>query len=47
MLNAAALMDAALLFIAGNEICPLPQTPEHLPVVEYRCICQRCVDLFP
>jgi hypothetical protein len=26
MLNGAAVMDAALLLIAGNEPCPQPQT---------------------
>jgi translation initiation factor 2 subunit 3 len=26
MLNGAAVMDAALLLIAGNESCPQPQT---------------------
>jgi translation initiation factor 2 subunit 3 len=30
MLNGAAVMDAALLLIAGNESCPQPQTSEHL-----------------
>ena len=28
MFNGAALMDAALLLIAGNESCPQPQTSE-------------------
>ena len=27
-------MDAALLFIAGNEPCPQPQTEEHLAAIE-------------
>ncbi|KAE9403397.1 hypothetical protein BT96DRAFT_964496 [Gymnopus androsaceus JB14] len=35
MLNGAAVMDAALLLVAGNETCPQPQTSEHL----------RCLDL--
>merc|ERR1719357_2151810 len=34
MLNGAAVMDAALLMIAGNEPCPQPQTSEHLAAVE-------------
>mmetsp|Transcript_41021 Transcript_41021/g.116166 ORF Transcript_41021/g.116166 Transcript_41021/m.116166 type:complete len:461 (-) Transcript_41021:164-1546(-) len=34
MLNGAAVMDAALLLIAGNETCPQPQTSEHLAAVE-------------
>lgn len=34
MLNGAAVMDAALLLIAGNETCPQPQTSEHLVAVE-------------
>jgi translation initiation factor 2 subunit 3 len=34
MLNGAAVMDAALLLIAGNEQCPQPQTSEHLAAVE-------------
>uniref|UniRef100_A0A8C5P321 protein-synthesizing GTPase n=1 Tax=Jaculus jaculus TaxID=51337 RepID=A0A8C5P321_JACJA len=34
MLNGAAVMDAALLLIAGNESCPQPQTSEHLTAIE-------------
>jgi translation initiation factor 2 subunit 3 len=34
MLNGAAVMDAALLLIAGNEGCPQPQTSEHLAAIE-------------
>jgi translation initiation factor 2 subunit 3 len=34
MLNGAAVMDAALLLVAGNEPCPQPQTSEHLAAVE-------------
>eukprot|EP00914_Ancora_sagittata_P019938 GHVO01039624.1.p1 GENE.GHVO01039624.1~~GHVO01039624.1.p1 ORF type:complete len:485 (+),score=90.68 GHVO01039624.1:1339-2793(+) len=34
MLNGAAVMDAALLLIAGNETCPQAQTLEHLAAVE-------------
>ena len=34
MLNGAAVMDAAMLLIAGNESCPQPQTSEHLAAVE-------------
>ncbi|KAJ8608357.1 hypothetical protein MRB53_039697 [Persea americana] len=34
MLSGAAVMDAALLLIAGNEECPQPQTSEHLAAIE-------------
>uniref|UniRef100_A0A8C5L962 protein-synthesizing GTPase n=1 Tax=Jaculus jaculus TaxID=51337 RepID=A0A8C5L962_JACJA len=34
MLNGAAVMDAALLLIAGNESCSQPQTSEHLAAIE-------------
>lgn len=34
MLNGTAIMDAALLLIAANEPCPMPQTTEHLFAVE-------------
>ncbi len=34
MLNGAAVMDAALLLIAGNESCPQPQTSEHVAAIE-------------
>jgi len=34
MLNGAAVMDAVLLLIAGNESCPQPQTSEHLAAIE-------------
>jgi translation initiation factor 2 subunit 3 len=34
MLNGAAVMDAAILLVAGNETCPQPQTSEHLAAVE-------------
>ena len=34
ILNSAILMDAGLLFTAGNETSPLPQTPEHPAAVE-------------
>jgi translation initiation factor 2 subunit 3 len=34
MLNGAAVMDAAMLLIAGNEACPQPQTSEHLAAIE-------------
>jgi len=34
MLSGAAIMDAALLLIAGNEKCPQPQTKEHLMALE-------------
>merc|ERR1711988_1700642 len=34
MLNGAAVMDGALLLIAGNEVCPQPQTSEHLAAIQ-------------
>lgn len=34
MLTGAAVMDAALLIIAGNMPCPQPQTSEHLAAVD-------------
>ncbi|EGR34178.1 hypothetical protein IMG5_021310 [Ichthyophthirius multifiliis] len=34
MLTGAAVMDAALLIIAGNMSCPQPQTAEHLAAVD-------------
>uniref|UniRef100_A0A8D0NIJ5 Tr-type G domain-containing protein n=1 Tax=Sus scrofa TaxID=9823 RepID=A0A8D0NIJ5_PIG len=34
MLNGAAVVDAALLLIAGNESCPQPQTSEYLAAIE-------------
>jgi translation initiation factor 2 subunit 3 len=34
MLNGAAIMDAALLLVAANEVFPQPQTLEHLKAVE-------------
>ncbi|KAB0373289.1 hypothetical protein FD755_014948, partial [Muntiacus reevesi] len=34
MLNGAAVMDATLRLIAGNESCPQPQTSEHLAAIE-------------
>ena len=34
MLSGAAVLDAALLLIAGNEMCPQPQTSEHLAAIE-------------
>jgi translation initiation factor 2 subunit 3 len=34
MINGAAIMDAALLLIGGNEPCPQPQTAEHLAAIE-------------
>ncbi|KAL4232998.1 Eukaryotic translation initiation factor 2 subunit 3 [Mactra antiquata] len=50
MLNGAAIMDAALLLIAGNESCPQPQTSEHLAAVEimklkHMLILQNKIDL--
>ncbi|ORZ30201.1 initiation factor eIF2 gamma, C terminal-domain-containing protein [Catenaria anguillulae PL171] len=50
MLNGAAVMDAALLLIAGNETCPQPQTSEHLAAIEimklkHILILQNKVDL--
>ncbi len=34
MLSGATIMDGALLLIAANEICPQPQTREHLQALE-------------
>ena len=50
MLNGAAVMDAALLQIAGNETCPQPQTSKHLAAVrsmklQHIIILQNKVDL--
>jgi len=49
-LNGAAVMDAAMLLIAGNEHCPQPQTSEHLAAVEimklkHLLILQNKIDL--
>ncbi|RKP29228.1 eukaryotic translation initiation factor 2 gamma subunit [Metschnikowia bicuspidata] len=50
MLSGAAVMDAALLLVAGNELCPQPQTSEHLAAIEimklkHVIILQNKVDL--
>lgn len=50
MLSGAAVMDAALLLIAGNEPCPQPQTSEHLAAIEimklrHMIVLQNKVDL--
>ncbi len=34
MLSGSALMDGAMLVIAANEVCPQPQTKEHLMALE-------------
>jgi len=34
MLAGAAVMDSALLLVAGNQPCPQPQTREHLAAIE-------------
>ncbi|HEC94469.1 MAG TPA: translation initiation factor IF-2 subunit gamma [Thermoplasmatales archaeon] len=34
MLSGASLMDGAILLIAANEVCPQPQTREHLTAME-------------
>ena len=52
MLNGAAVMDAAMLLVAGNESCPQPQTSEHLAALEIMnldkiIILQNKVDLIP
>ena len=52
MLTGAAVMDAALLLVAGNETCPQPQTSEHLAAVEimklkHLIILQNKIDLVP
>ena len=33
-LSGASLMDGAILVIAANEPCPMPQTSEHLRALE-------------
>ncbi|KAF7989405.1 hypothetical protein HCN44_008079 [Aphidius gifuensis] len=50
MLNGAAVMDSAIVVIAGNELCPQPQTSEHLAAIEImKCksmiIVQNKIDL--
>uniref|UniRef100_A0A2K5MRE7 protein-synthesizing GTPase n=1 Tax=Cercocebus atys TaxID=9531 RepID=A0A2K5MRE7_CERAT len=50
VLDGAAVMDAALLFIAGNESFPQHQTSEHLAVIEvmklkHNLILQNKIDL--
>lgn len=50
MLSGAAVMDAALLLIAGNISCPQPQTSEHLSAVtamdlKHLVILQNKIDL--
>jgi len=52
MLNGAAVMDSALLLVAGNMSCPQPQTSEHLAALEIMnmnqiIILQNKVDLIP
>jgi translation initiation factor 2 subunit 3 len=34
MLSGAAIMDGALLLVAANEVCPQPQTKEHLMALD-------------
>ena len=34
MLSGVAVMDAAILLVAGNDTCPQPQTTEHMAVIE-------------
>jgi translation initiation factor 2 subunit 3 len=52
MLSGAAIMDGALLVIAANEVCPQPQTAEHLTAlnilgVKNVVIAQNKIDLIP
>ncbi len=52
MLSGAAIADAALLLIAANEVCPQPQTKEHLMALEIIgikkiIIVQNKIDLVP
>lgn len=52
MLSGAAIMDGALLVIAANEVCPQPQTAEHLTAlnilgVRNIVIAQNKIDLIP
>ena len=43
MLNGVAIMDGALLLIAGNESYPQTQTSEHLAAVEIMCLKHRII----
>lgn len=50
MLNGTAVMDAALLLIAANDECPMPQTTEHLEALnimglEHVIVLQNKVEL--
>lgn len=50
MLSGATIMDGALLLVAANEICPQPQTREHLMALEiigikHLIIVQNKIDL--
>ncbi len=52
MLSGAAMMDAAILIVAANEICPQPQTAEHLMALKVLgikniLVVQNKVDLVP
>lgn len=52
MLSGAAIMDGAILVIAANEKCPLPQTKEHLTALEVIgkkniVVVQNKIDLVP
>jgi len=52
MLSGAAIMDGAVLVIAANEICPQPQTREHLTALDLSgikniVIVQNKIDLVP
>ena len=52
MLTGAAVMDAALLLIAADNPCPMPQTREHLAAVdlmqlEHIIVLQNKIDLVP
>ncbi|MFH1916553.1 MAG: translation initiation factor IF-2 subunit gamma [Nanoarchaeota archaeon] len=52
MLSGATIMDGALLLIAANEVCPQPQTREHLMALKISgiknvIVIQNKVDLIP
>jgi translation initiation factor 2 subunit 3 len=52
MLSGAAIIDGALLLVAANEICPQPQTREHLMALEISgienvIVIQNKIDLVP
>jgi translation initiation factor 2 subunit 3 len=52
MLSGATIMDGAILLVAANELCPQPQTKEHLMALEIMgvknvIVVQNKIDLVP